>query len=1391
MFSEELTGNASRKRVEENRARRRMLKEQQQRKEQGQAANNNNNNNNNKPAPTGEPSSSSIVPPPATATTTTAGSTGAHVSTASAGSAAVIARSHEVSPPVPAISSAAIVSPKASAAVPPLLSRNSPSHPLSVVERAEQQRQIRAKLAQQTQAAVAVQSFVRGIRSFRQFSASQSQLLHQRLQDLDALRKFLQAKATTSATTTTYVPPPATVTTLVQQLLRVARPRPSHRRATPQAPTQQQRLAPTSTWSSLLLRTLEVGLLPGIEGVDDTTNTVLVWMESLAGRRRLKELLRLVVTLLFSSSTTAVAAGSNDTQLLLRILEYTMGVGAERNRSTPQQQLQHQQLIQYCRSFLLMKSANDNIRFEPPRAPRASVPSNPVPCAQLGAPLDLILSLRYYLMFAIAGSMPIPRNAQDLREKCVSVPAKSLSGSIFMLILKATVVSDSESEVQLLHSRVIIELFTVPLLQWKLCPATVTALTMENGPDGRIQFLRVLHSFVELHTPTLASGALERFLTVDDVPLTLCPATPSQCLLANLIQLLVVSPTLNGTTPTGARTLDSTAAACEFFSVLCSLLDVIPVSTFSSREASVEWMTDGKGHHTPIVLSSIILEQCKLLLLDSLIRRLVNSAIDTNALNVDAILTTKTDRDVKHEKNLLDSGAASASSLAAKEARIDRNRSFWDSSKWAGKISKGVSSLLSGAASPKTPTSVDGVPSAALLNTTSVSRKLASGTLANHVPTELSPPSSHGPYNPELLYVLCRMYAIVLARWGGGGRDDLSRKASEDRPIVAVATPETCTMSLLNVLGFSTPIISALWAIVQSDSMIMSQVESVVEAEHGAVVRSRALRPLYEKLSNKSAVTMDNGSAVLFLFVSTLAHVLIVTDDTEIHDMDRPLPLHQLRRCIELLKKLLHRACYIDDQSDAASSNYFGLALISASSRAMRDLYDRSSRRPLCIPKLWLVPDLFEKEIRHCKSFADFVAMLKLPVLRVCPFLVSFKRRLKIFERIVTLNRIDIQGINDMNPFNTNPLKPGIPVRITRGRLLEDGIATMNHLGSNMRRRIAVQYVNEAGTQESGIDAGGLFKEFWTDLSGIAFNPNYALFRVTEGAGNCLYPNPSSGAAHGTDHIVLFEFLGRILGKALYEGITIHPCFAHFFLSFLRGDYNYLHMLPDLSTIDPQLYNNLMFLKTFDGDATDLCLTFTVTNDEFGGTTEIPLMPNGSNIEVNNGNKQRYIGLVAKYYVVDRVKEQSEAFTRGLWDVIDRSWLRIFNEPELQVLISGASDGTIDVDDMRANTKYLGGYTGLDRNVSRFWSVVSKLDSQHQKALLRFVTSCERPPPLGFASMNPPFTIQRAGLTRDDGKLPTASTCFNTLKLPVYSSDKVMKERLLYAIQSGAGFELS
>ena len=43
----------------------------------------------------------------------------------------------------------------------------------------------------------------------------------------------------------------------------------------------------------------------------------------------------------------------------------------------------------------------------------------------------------------------------------------------------------------------------------------------------------------------------------------------------------------------------------------------------------------------------------------------------------------------------------------------------------------------------------------------------------------------------------------------------------------------------------------------------------------------------------------------------------------------------------------------------------------------------------------------------------------------------------------------------------------------------------------------------------------------------------------------------------------------------------------------------------------------------------------------------------------------------------------------------------------------------------------------------------------------------------------------------DDSRLPTASTCFNVLKLPTYTSQGVLKEKLMLAIRGAGGFHIS
>uniref|UniRef100_A0A1B6C8T5 HECT-type E3 ubiquitin transferase n=1 Tax=Clastoptera arizonana TaxID=38151 RepID=A0A1B6C8T5_9HEMI len=107
---------------------------------------------------------------------------------------------------------------------------------------------------------------------------------------------------------------------------------------------------------------------------------------------------------------------------------------------------------------------------------------------------------------------------------------------------------------------------------------------------------------------------------------------------------------------------------------------------------------------------------------------------------------------------------------------------------------------------------------------------------------------------------------------------------------------------------------------------------------------------------------------------------------------------------------------------------------------------------------------------------------------------------------------------------------------------------------------------------------------------------------------------------------------------------------------------------------------------------------------------------------------------------------------------------------------------------MNTCLSYVGGYDTDHITIKIFWKVVESFSDVQLKLLLKFVTSCSRPPLLGFKDLDPPFCIQNAGTSE---RLPTASTCMNLLKLPEFHKEELLRDKLLYAIQSGSGFELS
>ncbi|KXL48997.1 MAG: hypothetical protein FE78DRAFT_86631 [Acidomyces sp. 'richmondensis'] len=464
----------------------------------------------------------------------------------------------------------------------------------------------------------------------------------------------------------------------------------------------------------------------------------------------------------------------------------------------------------------------------------------------------------------------------------------------------------------------------------------------------------------------------------------------------------------------------------------------------------------------------------------------------------------------------------------------------------------------------------------------------------------------------------------------------------------------------------------------------------------------------------------------------------------------------------------------------------------------------------------------------------------RLEILQNMPFFIHFTTRVEIFRQFVLLDQrkrrngaVDPElwrhnimfqppGLNGMQP---RDLLARHHAKVRRKNEFQDAFDQFYDLGAELKEPIQITFVDEFDIPEAGIDGGGVTKEFLTSVIAQAFDPsneNIGHQFFVENDKHLLYPNPtaiedlkvrcersgmSKTSAAVKSLLQQYEFLGRIIGKCLYEGILVDVSFAGFFLKkwalfggpgSAPGENGYRSNINDLRELDEGLYRGLLALKNAPQEEVEnFGLTFTV-DDAVGPKgekkiLETELVPGGANIPVTAENRLIYINRMARYRLQDQSQKQTRAFLEGLSSIIQPSWLSMFNQSELQTLIGGAA-AEIDVEDLRRNTLYGGTYVIGDDgqehpSVRMFWNVMHTLPDEDRRKVLKFVTSTPRGPLLGFGQLNPRFSIRDSG--SDENRYPTTSTCVNLLKLPMYKSEKTLKEKLLAAVTSGAGFDLS
>ncbi len=107
---------------------------------------------------------------------------------------------------------------------------------------------------------------------------------------------------------------------------------------------------------------------------------------------------------------------------------------------------------------------------------------------------------------------------------------------------------------------------------------------------------------------------------------------------------------------------------------------------------------------------------------------------------------------------------------------------------------------------------------------------------------------------------------------------------------------------------------------------------------------------------------------------------------------------------------------------------------------------------------------------------------------------------------------------------------------------------------------------------EDGIDGGGLFKEWLSNLSKEIFNEDMALF-IKAASGSTYYPNPQSTVQ--PNYIEMFTFVGKVFGKALWDFQLMDCYFVKAFYKIILGmTLNY----SDLEDYDDSLYKSLNWM---------------------------------------------------------------------------------------------------------------------------------------------------------------------------------------------------------------------
>jgi hypothetical protein len=307
--------------------------------------------------------------------------------------------------------------------------------------------------------------------------------------------------------------------------------------------------------------------------------------------------------------------------------------------------------------------------------------------------------------------------------------------------------------------------------------------------------------------------------------------------------------------------------------------------------------------------------------------------------------------------------------------------------------------------------------------------------------------------------------------------------------------------------------------------------------------------------------------------------------------------------------------------------------------------------------------------------------------------------------------------------------------------------------------------------QERGVDAGGLGRDFVSELASEVMNPSSGIFRAT--------PNGRNSRGSEQDRLLpvsgmdaKLRYVGALVAIAIVSNLQQPFKFSRIVWDFIcRGE------VGDVTVADVFLSDLIETVRSCKNEEELQNQHLVFVGPDWSGT-ERELIAGGADREVDNGDE--FIRAFLKFRRVE-LEGGLRAMRDGFRSVLPLEEIEMFTAEELEKTACGETDVTFD----RLKQLIVMERCRVSEWGERLIEALSRLDAGGRSQFLRFVTGVPGLPPVGFPQ--PRIKVSLMEGTR----LPVAHTCFFAIDVWVCSSTDELAKLVKTAITEVGSFEIA